>query len=86
MHRYLLHSEPAVIFTLAVCAVAVGFGSGSALWLSVMSAMAYNLCVVPPEMAFTVPQVEEFLYLLVNVIISVGLPMIVRGSITPPKG
>src|ERR1700730_18584012 len=78
IHRLMIHSEPAVIFTLAVCAVAVCYGTGPALLLSLLSAAMYNLVVVPPEMQFTMPATCELFYIVINVVISIGLPVLMK--------
>jgi hypothetical protein len=84
IHRFMVHSEPAVIFTLAVCAVAVCCGTVPALLLSLLSAAAYNLVVVPPELQFTIPETYEVFYIVINVVISIGLPMLIRFQLKKP--
>jgi hypothetical protein len=84
IHRFMTHSEPAVIFTLAVCAVAVCYGTVPALLLSLLSAATYNLVVIPPELQFSMPCPSEVLYILINVVISIGLPILIRFQLKRP--
>jgi hypothetical protein len=84
IHRFMTNSEPAVIFTLAVCAVAVCYGTAPALLLTLLSAASYNLVVVPPELQFTLPDSPEVFYILINVVISVGLPMLIKYQLKQP--
>jgi len=66
--------DPAVIFTLAVSAIAVLFGKWPAIALSALSGLAYNLCVVPPIWTLDPPERFEIVYLILNIGISFVLP------------
>ncbi|SHH07127.1 DUF4118 domain-containing protein [Bradyrhizobium erythrophlei] len=78
MHRLIVASEPEVIFTLAVCTAAMGFGTVPALVLTVLSAVAYNFSIVPPVTEFSFPTVCEIVYLMINVSVSIVVPWALR--------
>jgi hypothetical protein len=74
MHQVLVTSEPAIILTLAVTAVALTYGTNPAVLLTLFSMLFYNLCIVPPALAFSVPTSHEIVYAAINVGISVAIP------------
>lgn len=76
MHIYIKEAEPEIVFTTAICAVAVRFGRFPALVLSALSAVALNLIDIPPVGMLTIPGWEEAVYIVVNIIISLALPVI----------
>ena len=80
MHRCVVGAEPAIVFTLAVAATAMVFGRSSALVLSVLSVLTYNLCIVPPEFSFNVPSTIEFIYAFINLAISFSVPWLLSPS------
>jgi hypothetical protein len=69
--------EPEIVFTLAVCAVAM-FGRLHAIVLSLLSAAVFNFVAVPPIGAFTSPTREEIIYVLINVLAAIGIPMLLE--------
>jgi hypothetical protein len=84
IHRFMEDSEPALIFTLGICAVAVCYGTVPALLLSLLSAAAYNLVVVPPELQFTMPCANEVFFIAINLVISIGLPTLIKFQLKKP--
>ncbi|WGD50742.1 DUF4118 domain-containing protein [Bradyrhizobium sp. CB1650] len=75
MHVHLSECEPEIVFTLAVSAVAM-IDMMPALLLSMFSALAFNFSIVPPESAFTMPTREEIVYFLINIMVSIAIPLL----------
>lgn len=75
MHFKLSDCEPEIVFTLAVSAVAM-IDMMPALLLSVLSALAFNFTIVPPETTFTKPTREEIVYFLINITASIAIPLL----------
>ncbi|MGC0389144.1 DUF4118 domain-containing protein [Bradyrhizobium sp. USDA 241] len=75
MHFELSECEPEIVFTLAVSAVAM-IDMMPALLLSVFSALAFNFSIVPPETTFTAPTRGEIVYFLINIIVSIAIPLL----------
>ena len=84
MRCELSECEPEIVFTLAVCAAAM-IGTLPALLLSVFSALVFNYSVVPPESAFTIPTREEIVYFLINILVSIGIPLFLSWVIEGRK-
>lgn len=74
MRCQLAECEPDIVFTLAVCAAAM-VGTLPALLLTGLSAVVYNFTVVPPVGTFTSPTGEEIVYVLINLLASITIPM-----------
>jgi hypothetical protein len=74
MHQLIESSEPAIIFTLAVMAIALRYGSWAGIAVSLIAMALYNLVILPPVTSFTIPGAEELLYTLINTCISFALP------------
>lgn len=83
MQRLLMQAEPAIIFTVAVSGTAIIFGMRYALAMSALSAIAYNLIMINPAWTPTIPTREEMVYLGINVLMSVAIPMLLP---TPRPG
>jgi K+-sensing histidine kinase KdpD len=81
MHQFITGAEPAIVFTLAVTATALVFGSIQAAILSGLSMIAYNLCIVPPVFEFTLPTVSELFYAAINFGISFVIPLLSKQPI-----
>ena len=76
LHQIVSTSEPAIIFTLAVMAIALTYGAVPAILASLVSMVVYNFAFIEPILHLTVPGAEELSYTLINVAISFGLPWI----------
>jgi len=70
--------SPEILFTLAVCVTAAAFGSKPALALTLLSTLVYNVFVQPPFGSLSIPTTCEVLYFILNVSVSVTLPIIAR--------
>jgi K+-sensing histidine kinase KdpD len=71
------NDSPEILFTLAVCVTAAAFGSMPALALTLLSVLVYNVFVLPPFGSLSIPMTCEVLYFILNVSVSVTLPIIV---------
>lgn len=76
MQRLLMQAEPAIIFTVAVAGTAIVFGTKYALATTALSAFAYNLIMFKPIWIPTVPTREELVYIGINILVSVAIPML----------
>lgn len=88
MQRLLMQAEPAIIFTVAVAATAIIFGIRYAIAMSALSAFAYNLIMFNPTWTPTIPTREELVYLGINILISVAIPMLLpspRPGVVRPR-
>lgn len=74
MHFELAEVEPEIVFTLAVTAVAV-LGTLPAVFLTLIVAVVYNFSHVPPIGTFTAPTRAEVVYILINLLVSIAIPM-----------
>jgi K+-sensing histidine kinase KdpD len=75
---WIMDAEPAIVFTLAITATAMVFGRTSALILSVLSFLAYDLCFSPPILTLSIPTASEVIYALINLGISLAVPWFLR--------
>jgi K+-sensing histidine kinase KdpD len=69
-----------VLFSIGVCAVTAAFGTPYGILLSVISAGVYNLFVIPPIFAFTVPCCAEWADIIFNVTAAIGIPWILKRA------
>jgi K+-sensing histidine kinase KdpD len=76
LHQLVSTSEPAIIFTLAVIAIALSYGTVPAVLASIASMIVYNFSFVLPSMHFPVPGAEEIAYTAINIAISILSPWI----------
>ncbi|MDB5610692.1 MAG: hypothetical protein JWP25_7592 [Bradyrhizobium sp.] len=76
LHQLVSTSEPAIIFTLAVMAIALTYGTVPAVLASIVSMIVYNFSFVLPMMHLPVPGAEELSYTAINIAISILLPWI----------
>lgn len=73
-------AETEILFTFAVCAVAVAFGRGYALLMCGLSALLYNVFIIEPSMTLTAPTAAELAYILLNILASIAIPMIMKSK------
>jgi hypothetical protein len=76
LHQIVSTSEPAIIFTLAVMAIALSYGTVPAVLATIASMIVYNFSFVLPSMHFPVPGAEELSYTAINIFISFLLPWV----------
>jgi len=76
LHQLVSTSEPAIIFTLAVMAIALSYGTVPAVLATIVSMIVYNFSFVCPNMHFPVPGAEELAYTAINVFISFLSPWV----------
>ncbi|WP_091977022.1 DUF4118 domain-containing protein [Bradyrhizobium ottawaense] len=74
MQQLVAGSEPAIIFTLAVTAIALQFGRWPAIGASLVVMVLYNFSFQAPVMTPSLPTLEECAYTLINLVVSVALP------------
>ncbi|MGH7440313.1 MAG: sensor histidine kinase [Polyangiaceae bacterium] len=68
----------ALVFPLAVLLVAVRFGRGPAIVASVAGVIACDFVIVPPAMAFAVPNLKDGLTLLVMTAVAAAISLMVE--------
>ncbi len=68
----------ALVFPLAILTIAVRYGSGPALVTSIAGVIACDFVIVPPAMAFAVPNLKDGLTLIVITAVAVAISVVVE--------
>jgi Domain of unknown function (DUF4118) len=66
------------VVALALYTIDMTFGVVPALAASVLSAVIYNLWILPPLWKFSVPTAGEIVYLMIKVVASISIPFALR--------
>lgn len=83
MHQLVATSEPAIIFTLSVMAIALTYGTWPAIIAALISMAFYNFSFIDPVLTFTWPSKAEIVYTIINVIMAAVIPFLFGSKFRP---
>jgi K+-sensing histidine kinase KdpD len=91
MQLAMAHVEPEIVFTLCVGLIAMLYGWRPAISTAIASMAIYNLVAIPPVLEFSIPSTSEIIYGLINVAVSLMVPLLVgedkkKTSLLPKLG